>query len=267
MPVYPFRPYLRERNMVSAGGGQVEQAHWDSRGSGGGTVETPRLGVVMPLPRRAPERAEAAEPVEPRPYRAAPTAAVQVRVEPAVTAPTAPDHGELIVLVDDAGRPIGTAPKLASHHRDTPLHLAFSSYVFDAEGRFLLTRRALSKKTWPGIWTNSCCGHPGPGEPVEDAVRRRLADELGLTAVELVPLLPDFRYWAELDGVVENEICPVYGVRVDVEPVLNPHEVEEYRWVEWGALLAGEVDVELSPWCRLQLDLLAGHAGVDALRS
>jgi isopentenyl-diphosphate delta-isomerase len=176
-------------------------------------------------------------------------------------------HGELIVLVDDVGRPIGTAPKLASHHRDTPLHLAFSSYVFDAAGRFLLTRRALSKKTWPGIWTNSCCGHPGPGEAVEDAVRRRLRDELGLDAVELVPLLPDFRYWAELDGVVENEICPVFGVRVDTDPVLNRDEVEEYRWVAWPDVLAGDQPFDLSPWCRLQLEQLAGHPGIDGLRS
>jgi len=218
----------------------------------------------MPLSRRS----QLARPDD-EPIPDLPAAAPAVRAEPAVAESVAnePEVGELIVLVDDAGRPIGTAPKLASHHRDTPLHLAFSSYVFGPDGRFLLTRRALGKKTWPGIWTNSCCGHPAPGEPVEDAVRRRLADELGLTAVELVPLLPDFRYWAELDGVVENEICPVYGVRVDADPVLNAEEVEEYRWVGWDELLAGEVPLELSPWCKLQLELLATHPGVEALRS
>lgn len=218
----------------------------------------------MPLSRRSQLARPDAEPIPDLP-----AAAPAVRAEPAVAESVAnePEVGELIVLVDDAGRPIGTAPKLASHHRDTPLHLAFSSYVFGPDGRFLLTRRALGKKTWPGIWTNSCCGHPAPGEPVEDAVRRRLADELGLTAVELVPLLPDFRYWAELDGVVENEICPVYGVRVDADPVLNAEEVEEYRWVGWDELLAGEVPLELSPWCKLQLELLATHPGVEALRS
>lgn len=180
---------------------------------------------------------------------------------------------ELIVLLDDAGRTIGTAPKLASHHGDTPLHAAFSSYVFDRDGRFLLTRRALSKKTWPGVWTNSCCGHPALGEEAVSAVRRRLHHELGLTvaAAEIVPLLPDFRYRAELDGIVENEICPVFGLRVDAEPVPNPDEVEEYRWVDWpefvAAALAGHAEVGLSPWALLQLAELADHPAVEALRS
>jgi isopentenyl-diphosphate delta-isomerase len=178
---------------------------------------------------------------------------------------------ELIVLLDEAGRPIGTAPKLASHHHETPLHAAFSCYVFDAEGRFLLTRRALSKKTWPGVWTNSCCGHPAPGETPVAAVRRRLRDELGL-AVEvedIVPLLPDFRYRAELDGIVENEICPVFGVRVAAEPVRNPDEVEEYRWVDWRRFaadaLAGRAEVGLSPWSLLQLVELREHPGIRLL--
>ncbi|WP_218617409.1 isopentenyl-diphosphate Delta-isomerase [Cryptosporangium aurantiacum] len=179
---------------------------------------------------------------------------------------------ELIVLLDDAGRPIGTAPKLASHHRDTPLHAAFSSYVFDRDGRFLLTRRALTKKTWPGVWTNSCCGHPAPAEEPVAAVRRRLRHELGLAVeiAEIVPLLPDFRYRAELDGIVENEICPVFGVRVDAEPVPNPDEVEEYRWVDWTRFtadaLAGHAEVGLSPWSLLQLAELEKHPAVDALR-
>jgi isopentenyl-diphosphate delta-isomerase len=178
---------------------------------------------------------------------------------------------ELIVLLDETGRPIGTAPKLASHHQHTPLHAAFSSYVFDASGRFLLTRRALSKKTWPGVWTNSCCGHPAPGEDPVAAVCRRLRQELGLIvrAEEIVELLPDFRYRAELSGIVENEVCPVFGVRVHAEPVPNPDEVEEYRWVDWpgftDAALAGRADAGLSPWALLQLAQLRDHPAVAVL--
>jgi isopentenyl-diphosphate delta-isomerase len=144
---------------------------------------------------------------------------------------------ELIVLVDDQDRPIGTAPKLASHHAHTPLHRAFSCFVFDRQGRFLLTQRALSKKTFPGVWTNSCCGHPGPGEDVEEAIRRRMQDELGMGVVQLVLALPHFRYRAEMDGIVENEICPVYVAVTNDQPRPNPEEVAAAEWIDWPAFV------------------------------
>ncbi|PRC44323.1 hypothetical protein C6A85_000000100825, partial [Mycobacterium sp. ITM-2017-0098] len=104
---------------------------------------------------------------------------------------------EQVVLLDDSGRTVGAAAKVSVHNTDTPLHLGFSCYLFDDDGRVLLTRRALEKKTWPGVWTNSFCGHPGPGESVAAAVHRRGREELGARLVDVDCVLPEFRYRAQ----------------------------------------------------------------------
>ena len=153
---------------------------------------------------------------------------------------------DLVVLLDDDGRAIGTAPKGSVHGTDTALHLAFSCHVMDRQGNVLVTRRALDKRTWPGVWTNSFCGHPRPAEPVLSAVRRRADFELGLTLVDVELALPLFRYRAtDANGIVEHEVCPVYTAVTDDEPVLNPLEVVDSRWVEPSALAAA---IEATPW-------------------
>jgi len=162
---------------------------------------------------------------------------------------------EQVVLLDDEGREIGTAPKSSVHGTDTALHLAFSCHVLDREGRVLVTRRALEKATWPGVWTNSFCGHPRPAEPVVAAVRRRAEYELGITLSELTLALPLFRYRAtDASGVVEHEICPVYLARTDDVPEPNPLEVSEFAWVDpddLGAALQA-TPWAFSPWLVLQ---------------
>jgi len=170
----------------------------------------------------------------------------------------APD--ELIVLVDDDGTPIGTAPKLKAHNSDTHLHLAFSIFIFNRSGQLLLQQRALSKKTWPGVWSNSCCGHVMLHESTEDAAARRLKKELGLVASELTVVLPDFRYRAEKDGIVENEICPVLVGICDSDPVPDASEVADYRWIDWYEFLdwIETPASELSPWAVEEVRLLAG---------
>lgn len=196
-------------------------------------------------------------------------------------------EAEEIVLLDQAGAAIGTAPKAASHHRDTPYHLAFSCYIVDPDGRVLITRRALGKTTFPGVWTNSCCGHPAPGEGLRDAVRRRVRTELGIELGELTLVLPDFDYRATAsDGTVEYERCPV--VRAMAAPAASrpetrqsgagrggardgaafqstpstgalrpePTEVAAAEWRGWDECVALAGRPEASPWYRLQMDRL-----------
>jgi len=177
-----------------------------------------------------------------------------------VTPATVADAADEVVLLDDAGEPTGTASRLAVHDVDTPLHLAFSVHLLDPAGRTLVTRRALAKTTWPGVWTNSCCGHPRPGEPVGDAVRRRAGEELGLPAGALDDLrlvLPDFRYRAvDAGGVVEHEVCPVHVAVVPPDLALapDPAEVAEHAWVPWRDLhgAVSRAPMAFSPWLVLQ---------------
>ncbi|MGI8729334.1 MAG: isopentenyl-diphosphate Delta-isomerase [Solirubrobacteraceae bacterium] len=174
---------------------------------------------------------------------------------------------ELIVLVDEDGTPTGTAAKRASHHADTPLHLAFSCYVFDEEGRFLATRRARSKAVWPGVWSNTVCGHPGPGESVPEAIRRRLDYELGMAAGRIELAVADHLYRAPaFRGVVEHEFCPVYVARAVGQPRPNPVEVEDCAWMGWEAFVRGALEDcadEWSWWCKNQLRELRGNALVE----
>ena len=164
---------------------------------------------------------------------------------------------EHVVLLDSARRPCGTAPKSTVHTTDTPLHLAFSCYLFRGD-ELLLTRRADSKRAFPGIWTNTCCGHPAPGEALEDAVVRRVRHELGLSVEALRLVLSDFAYRAvDPSGIVENEYCPVFVGTAVGEPVPLPAEVASVRWVPWAEVVATAAG--LSPWAQLQIPHLAAR--------
>lgn len=165
---------------------------------------------------------------------------------------------DMLVYVDEGGTPVATEAKPRVHNSDTKLHLAFSIFLFNSGGELLLQQRALSKKTWPGVWSNSCCGHVMLHEKTHAAAKRRLKFELGIRGVELHCLLPDFRYRAEKDGIVENEICPVFVGFTDTLPRPNPAEVAETRWLGWDEFLAMARDPEsgISPWAIEEAELL-----------
>jgi|SRR6516162_4690502 len=136
---------------------------------------------------------------------------------------------EPLILVDEGNRALGTATKLAIHQAGL-LHRAFSIFMVDARGRMLLQRRNPRKYHSGGLWANSCCGHPRPGERTVTAARRRLNEELGISD----PLEFGFfaRYSAELDhGMQENELVYVYFGRLRSATKPDPAEVSGLDFV------------------------------------
>ncbi|KMH56177.1 isopentenyl-diphosphate Delta-isomerase [Klebsiella variicola] len=165
--------------------------------------------------------------------------------------------GEHVILLDEQDQPAGMLEKYAAHTLDTPLHLAFSCWLFNQQGQFLVTRRSLGKKAWPGVWTNSVCGHPQQGETFEQAVTRRCRFELGVAIADIAPIHPAFRYRAVApNGIVENEVCPVYAARVVSQVQPNDDEVMDYQWVDLETMLSALAATPwaFSPWMVLEAE-------------
>lgn len=176
---------------------------------------------------------------------------------------------EMVVLVDESGAAIGTQDKADVHGTTTPRHRAFSCHVLDDRGRLLVTRRALGKRTWPGVWTNALCGHPLPGESFEAAVSRRAAFELGLTVEHISCALPEFGYVARDDtsGLEENEHCPVLIARAASALAPNPEEVCGAQWTTVSELSAATraAPWAFSPWLVEHLPELLPHFPASTL--
>lgn len=160
-------------------------------------------------------------------------------------------HMEYVVLVDEKNNPIGTQPKIDVHTTTTPLHRGFSLFLFNNQKQLLLTRRAHTKKTFPGVWTNSVCGHPAPDEEVVEAAKRRLKDELGIDGIEIKEISP-YRYrFSDIHGIIENEICPILVATSEVKPKINSKEVADWKWIGWKEFLQeiAQNPKTYSPWC------------------
>ena len=148
------------------------------------------------------------------------------------------DMEEQVILVDEHDRALGSGEKL-SVHRDGRLHRAVSVFVFDRGGRMLLQRRAAAKYHSPGLWSNTCCGHPRPGEHVEDAAHRRLREEMGFDC-RLAPAF-DFAYRTALaNGLFEHEYDHVFVGQFGGTPTPNPDEVCAWHWVRVDDVVADQ---------------------------
>jgi len=147
-----------------------------------------------------------------------------------------------VIVVDANDSPIGTAPKLEAH-RNGLRHRAISVVIGDCHGRILLHRRAAGKYHSGGLWSNTCCSHPRPGEPTSDAAVRRLVEEMGISCP--LAFMFSMNYRAEVSNdLVEDEIVHVFGGRFNGTPTPDPLEVSDWCWRSFGEV---ERDVDARP--------------------
>jgi isopentenyl-diphosphate delta-isomerase type 1 len=172
---------------------------------------------------------------------------------------------EHVILVDENDNQIGIAEKIQAH-RDSLRHRAFSVFIFrrHPELQLLLQQRADHKYHSGGLWTNTCCSHPRPGEEIVAAGERRLVEEMGIRAK--LESLGWFHYIARFgNGMTENEIDYVLIGFVDdlAEFKPNPDEAKAFRWVTLGDLkLEMGVNPEgFTPWLGLALEIVKGKLG------
>jgi isopentenyl-diphosphate delta-isomerase len=136
-----------------------------------------------------------------------------------------------VIIVDENDIQTGIAGKLEAHEKAL-LHRAVSVFIINSKGEWILQRRAFDKYHSNGLWTNTCCTHPHPGESVFDAAKRRLKEEMGIVCN--VTWLFSFIYKEKLDNeLTEHELDHVFFGITDSDPVINTAEVEEWEKISF----------------------------------
>jgi isopentenyl-diphosphate Delta-isomerase len=164
---------------------------------------------------------------------------------------------ELLVVVDNQDREIGSLEKHQCHTGDGTLHRAFSVFIFNKNGELLIQQRSEQKPLWPLIWSNSCCSHPRISESIADASLRRIQEELGLNCE--LEYLYKFRYHARFDDVgSEREICSVFYGYYDGEIAADRNEISAWRYIslEELSLNMRETPNEFTPWFRMEWETI-----------
>ncbi len=172
---------------------------------------------------------------------------------------------EHVVLVNETNDVLGIESKATVHGKTTPLHRAFSVFIFDQHNRLLLQQRAAHKVTWPSVWSNSCCGHPQLNESNIDAATRRCKFELGVEVTDIVEVAP-YRYCFSYNDVMENEICPILIARYNGPLNPNKAEVCSTTWIDWLEWLQQTklAPDQYSPWSVEESRILADNARFNA---
>lgn len=166
---------------------------------------------------------------------------------------------DYVILVDEKDNPVGREEKLEAH-RQGKLHRAFSIYVFNKQGQLMLQKRHSAKYHSGGLWTNTCCGHPRPGESLSEAAHRRLKDEMGFDC-ELKEAF-SFIYKVPLDkGLTEHEYLHIFICNFEGTPVINEEEAEGWKWMDFKELCR---DMRKNPqaytkWFQLTIDRLVHY--------
>jgi len=167
---------------------------------------------------------------------------------------------EYVVLLDETGTQIGVEEKMAAHEKGL-LHKAFSVVLFNHLGEMLLQQRAFTKYHTPGLWTNACCSHPRPGEKLEDAVHRRLREELGMDCSVSEIFSFTYKFQDSATQLWEHENDSVFIGNYSGDIPFNPAEVNAIKWITFEAL---EADIQAEAekytfWFRTFLPKLKNH--------
>jgi len=160
---------------------------------------------------------------------------------------------EQVILVNTQDEPIGLAGKTEAHKKAL-LHRAFSVFIFNDKGELLLQQRAAGKYHSPLQWANTCCSHPRHGEDIIDAGKRRLKEEMGFTC-ELEKKF-HFIYKAEFDnGLSEHELDHVLVGYYNLDPTINPTEVENFKWMKINEIVSDiqKYPDRYTPWFKIIL--------------
>lgn len=175
------------------------------------------------------------------------------------TAATSSSNGTspaiLLELVDEEGNTIGTAEKLSAHQAPGQLHRAFSVFLFDEQARLLLQRRALGKYHSPGVWSNTCCGHPYPGEAPFAAAARRTYEELGVSPSLLAEAgTVRYNHPDPKSGLVEQEYNHLFVGMVQASLRPDSEEIVETAFVTPQELTELHAKAPFSAWFMTVLD-------------